>query len=215
VSRIRQAIKNGAKSEAFFLSAFFLLAFLSVFSLSGTFLPFLELTASWQAVLEYAAKSKLQFGRDIVFTYGPLGYLGTIYSQGHLAVQRIAFALAWAALTAWSATTIVQKLSGLPKGVFIVWVLFLFSRGGMDVQAYLVLACGYSILAEDVQQRKGISSIFIISFAVLAWLGAHQAALLVQTPSGHETCSAAPGHRGGKRPPCRLLHGTLPPAHPP
>jgi len=168
VKLIGQAIKNGAKSEAFFLAPFFLLAFLSVFSLSGTLLPFLELTASWQSVLEYAARSKLQFGRDIVFTYGPLGYLGTIYSQGHLVVQRIVFALAWAALTAWSATTIVQKLSGLPKGVFIVWVLFLFSRGGMDVQAYLVLACGYSILAEDVQQRKGLSSIFIISFAVLS-----------------------------------------------
>lgn len=168
MNRIHLAIKNGARSEAFFLSAFFLLAFLSVFSLSGTLLPFLELTASWQTVLEYAARSKLQFGRDIVFTYGPLGYLGTIYSQGHLVVQRIAFALAWAALTAWSATTIVQKLSGLPKGVFIAWVLFFYSRGGMDVQAYLVLACGYMILAEDVQRRKGVSSIFIIFFALLA-----------------------------------------------
>ena len=167
--RMTQDILAGGKADALFLTAFFVLGFLSVFSPSGMLIPFLDLTASWQAVLEYAAKSKLQFGRDIVFTYGPLGYLGTIYSQGHLVAQRIVFALAWAVLAVWSAISVVRRLPAPSKYIFSVWFLFLFSRGGVDVQAYLVLACGYSILAaEDIQQRKALSSVFIISFVVLA-----------------------------------------------
>lgn len=33
--------------------------------------------SSWAAVLEHAARNGLQHGKDIVFTYGPLGYLAT------------------------------------------------------------------------------------------------------------------------------------------
>lgn len=33
--------------------------------------------SSWAAVLEHAARNGLQYGKDIVFTYGPLGYLAT------------------------------------------------------------------------------------------------------------------------------------------
>jgi hypothetical protein len=34
-----------------------------------------SLDPSWTAVLMYARENGLQFGRDIVFTYGPLGFL--------------------------------------------------------------------------------------------------------------------------------------------
>lgn len=38
-------------------------------------LPTLKLDSSWQSVLNFAAIHHLQYGVDIVFTYGPLGYL--------------------------------------------------------------------------------------------------------------------------------------------
>ncbi|HTL58220.1 MAG TPA: hypothetical protein VL361_21210 [Candidatus Limnocylindrales bacterium] len=37
--------------------------------------------ASWSAVLQYAHVHRLQFGTDIVFTYGPLGFLATPYAS--------------------------------------------------------------------------------------------------------------------------------------
>src|SRR5438046_1733097 len=40
-----------------------------------TFLPEPSSDVSWAAVLHYAWAANWQFGRDIVFTYGPLGFL--------------------------------------------------------------------------------------------------------------------------------------------
>jgi hypothetical protein len=38
---------------------------------------------SWEAVLSYAAANHLQWGRDIVFTFGPLGFLTSDYYWGN------------------------------------------------------------------------------------------------------------------------------------
>src|SRR5690348_193924 len=38
---------------------------------------------SWEAVLSYAAVHHLQWGRDIVFTFGPLGFLKSDYYWGN------------------------------------------------------------------------------------------------------------------------------------
>jgi hypothetical protein len=56
----------------------------------------------WQVVLEYAAEHHLQFGKEIVFTYGPLGYLLTDVSLGHMLNERIVFAFALSLFMAWS-----------------------------------------------------------------------------------------------------------------
>jgi hypothetical protein len=59
---------------------------------------------SWEAVLSYAAAHHLQWGRDIVFTFGPLGFLTTDYYWGNffwplvLWAGGFAFALAAALL---------------------------------------------------------------------------------------------------------------------
>ena len=41
-----------------------------------------QLDASWIAALTFAAADKLQFGRDVIFTYGPLCHLAfSTYAQ--------------------------------------------------------------------------------------------------------------------------------------
>ena len=42
----------------------------------------IDLDSSWSAVLVYAHQHGLQFGKDIVFTYGPLGFLTVPYYAG-------------------------------------------------------------------------------------------------------------------------------------
>ncbi len=42
-----------------------------------------SLPQSWEAVLSYAAAHHLQWGRDIVFTFGPLGFLTSDYYWGN------------------------------------------------------------------------------------------------------------------------------------
>jgi hypothetical protein len=49
---------------------------------------------SWMSVLVYAREKGMQFGRDIVFTYGPLGFLSISGFSPSVAVVRIFFEIA-------------------------------------------------------------------------------------------------------------------------
>lgn len=58
---------------------FFVLLFLAIFTYPNK--PTSELDSSWRMVLTQALVDGWQFGRDLVFTYGPLGFLmGNTYS---------------------------------------------------------------------------------------------------------------------------------------
>jgi len=152
----------------------FFLVYLSTFFLSGTRAPsvFPEIgpvDVSWQMVLEYAARFKFQFGRDIVFTFGPLGFLFTEVSQGYLVGLRVAFALFWTGLVAWSAAEITFRLAGLARWLFLVWFLVFSSSGGqLERGAFFVMLFGCSVLAGDVRDRRISAALFVIVFAVLA-----------------------------------------------
>src|SRR5580704_14856067 len=52
---------------------------------------------SWMAVLVYAYEKGMQFGRDIVYTYGPLGFLSVECFTPHAAVLRILFEIIFGA----------------------------------------------------------------------------------------------------------------------
>jgi hypothetical protein len=66
------------------------LLWLELLSFPGA--PQTSLEASWNEVLVYAAGRGWQFGRDIVFTYGPWGFLSTV---NHLGALNADLRLAW------------------------------------------------------------------------------------------------------------------------
>jgi hypothetical protein len=84
---------------------------------------FIDDALSEKVVLNYAHEHHLQFGTDIVFTYGPLGFLVSRYFFPHAATIRMAtdfvscFATALgAALLAWRSTPIVHlRRNSQPK----------------------------------------------------------------------------------------------------
>jgi hypothetical protein len=80
--------------------------------------------ASWCAVLEYAHQHGLQFGTDIVFTYGPLGFLATPYIFSTSASPRLAVDLALAFVTALSLCLIARRLR-LPWASALITVYLL------------------------------------------------------------------------------------------
>jgi len=43
-----------------------------------------QLDPSWAGALSYFIKNRLDFGVDVVFTFGPLGYIYSNISSGHL-----------------------------------------------------------------------------------------------------------------------------------
>lgn len=72
------------RSTSWWLSqlSLFVLLWLSLIKLPD--LPTTELDASWRMVIAHATEHGLQFGRDIAFTYGPMGYLLSYTYAGKL-----------------------------------------------------------------------------------------------------------------------------------
>jgi hypothetical protein len=153
-------------SSRFLWPVFFFIAYISSFFLSGMKAPSVNLDDSWMAVLEYAAKHGFQFGKDVVFTYGPLGYLFTTVSQGDLLLQRILFALVWSGLVAWAATGVARSIPGLSKYIFILW--FLLISTALQPAVFLVMAYCCYILLEEIPERKAAAAIFLTALALLS-----------------------------------------------
>jgi hypothetical protein len=69
---------------------------------------------SWEPVVPYAVAHHLQWGRDIVFTYGPLGFLTTDYYWGNFFWPIVI----WAGVFALVVTTALVPLLGkLPRAI--------------------------------------------------------------------------------------------------
>jgi hypothetical protein len=85
--------------------------------------------ASWSAVLQYAHEHKLQFGRDIVFTYGPLGYLGTPYAFWDTQMGlRLATDFFWSFLSGLGVCLIARRAGPIGRVVLIGVYLFLLGN---------------------------------------------------------------------------------------
>ncbi|HET7536838.1 MAG TPA: hypothetical protein VFJ90_10310, partial [Candidatus Didemnitutus sp.] len=136
---------------------------LSLIKLPG--IPTVSLDASWQMVMGYGAQHDLQHGRDIVFTYGPLGYLlASTYMGAHFAL-----CLAW-------------QLVG---NLLIAFALYRFGRelGGWRQALYYGYVWLFGSIYPDAMQMN-----FIAIFALLlmrpayrkpAWLAAVGAAFAI------------------------------------
>src|SRR5208283_5853533 len=116
------------------------LVFLSAFILSGTRQPPLELDPSWHAALEYSTAHHLQFGTQIVFTFGPLGFLAAPTSLGHLLGARIAFAFFWSALVALLATALARRLPRWVRYAFLTWLVVFTLSAGLGSLAVIVVS---------------------------------------------------------------------------
>ena len=148
--------------------ASFTVVFVSAFVLSGTRQPPLELDPSWHAALEYATEHRLQFGSQIVFTFGPLGFLTTRTSLGHLVAARVAFAFLWSALVSLAATTVAGRLSGCVRYAFIAWLAIFALSEGFDQVALFVMAYGALALLADAPAQRWQTPILMFAFVVLS-----------------------------------------------
>ena len=136
---------------------------LSLIKLPGA--PVVSLDASWQMVMGYAADHGLQHGVDIVFTYGPMGYLlASTYMGGHFALF-----LAW-------------QLVG---NFLIAFALYRFARelGGWRQALYYAYIFLYGSIYADAMQMNFIATFSLLlmrpAYRTRAWLGAIGAAFAV------------------------------------
>jgi len=104
----------------------------SVYPLSASVEPGAKLDESWIAALYLAAGRGLDYGTEIVFTYGPLGYLTVprIISPGMFAAA-IAYVIAAYAAAAYAIVATARRTLGLVAAVLIA----VFTLSGFRIVA--------------------------------------------------------------------------------
>lgn len=130
--------------------------------------PASDLDPSWRMVLGYAEAHHLQFGPELVFTYGPLGYLLPSTNIGihywhHLVWQVVAHGL-----LAFSLYLLARQMPGWRKGLFYAYLLA-FGLGYMDVvHMVAILLYALALLHEPVVRRRWLAVLLALFLAVLA-----------------------------------------------
>lgn len=161
----------------------------------GAVLPNWGIDLSWVTALNMAAGQRLDFGKDLLFTYGPLGFLDVPLAihpaqlVAGLVTSAIAVAVLWWALDLGLGQAFPQPWASTGATVFAV-LLASYSDPALElliaapVFALLALRSGWgrgwvpaglAIAAAAVVQMKFTDGMFIGVFAVLAAAGAQQA----------------------------------------
>jgi hypothetical protein len=94
-------------------------------------IPSPQLDPSWASVLSYFAKSRFQFGTDVIFTFGPLGYLYTNFYSGVVLPERILIELLLKAFIAFQLLIVTVRAEKL-FGPLLLLFTFLLSHQMKD-----------------------------------------------------------------------------------
>ncbi|MCC6415533.1 MAG: hypothetical protein IT582_06465 [Opitutaceae bacterium] len=130
--------------------------------------PALELDSSWRQALGRFYFDGLQFGTDVVFTYGPLGFaMGNTFWGDHWSVLigwQLAEALVFAGVVYWHA----RHLAGYSR-IFFLGFFFLFGLSYVDAahQSIITLA-GLALVRGQNQPWRWGSLFWLLLLAVLS-----------------------------------------------
>jgi hypothetical protein len=117
-----QSNPHPGKSPLWWCGQFLLVTalWLSLVKLPGA--PLISLDGSWQMALGYAADRNLQHGVDIVFTYGPLGYLLTPTYMGSHFGAFLGWQIAGNLLIAFALYRFGRELSGWRQALYYAYI---------------------------------------------------------------------------------------------
>ncbi|WP_221032943.1 hypothetical protein [Actomonas aquatica] len=132
--------------------------------------PLLELDSSWRQALAYFFQRDYQFGTEVVFTYGPLGFLlGNTY-VGLYFYAYVAFQVAFSAIAAGLIVHMARPLSGVARFAYFTFFI-LWGVGYGDALHMIVIAfCGWNAvkaLAEGRSPRPVLLGLFLAFLAVI------------------------------------------------
>ncbi len=139
---------------------------LAVGAFSFPLMPAADLDPSWRMALGYFYENGMQFGRDVVFTYGPLGFvMGKTFSGVQfwsLIVGQLALALISAGVIVFQA----RRLIGNSRTIFFIFFLF-FGITYEDALHMLVIAIlGFELLRDGGTRWQYRTALIAIVLAI-------------------------------------------------
>ncbi|MEZ0216543.1 MAG: hypothetical protein ACAH89_05385 [Rariglobus sp.] len=156
-----------ARIECLLLAAMLVLLWLNTLGFPLPTGPGLD--PSWQSTLVYAHREDLQMGRDLIFTYGPLGWLNsTFYPPGSI-TAKLVWELAGKLLLVGTLVGISLRLPRLDRWLFLTGVL-LFVPLFADVLLILVITLTLLAWGLRADTPRWLAVTVVLGIAVLAQL---------------------------------------------
>lgn len=131
-------------------------------------LPSAGLDPSWRLTLDYAFSHHLQFGTDIVFTYGPLGYLLAATTSGEIYQHYLIWQIAANAIFATVIWQFGRSFRGWRLAAYYAFFFFLGTIYTDAVHIIIVVLLGTALLREAVARRRWLVPVIGGVLAVLA-----------------------------------------------
>jgi len=154
---------------------------------------------SWNGALVYAHFHRFQFGDNVVFPYGPLGYLAVSHFVPGIAAPRLLLGLLTTALTVAGLCLLAWRMKRLWRVAWIILFLILcgtLHSAGDDLFLELsLLAWGLLCLLESGRRLKWAIGCLLVT-AVLAALIKVSVAVLAFLALGTVTCDLILRKRG-------------------
>jgi hypothetical protein len=127
-----------------------------------------ELDPSWSMVLSYALNRNLQFGKDIIFTYGPLGYLmGRTYAGIHF-YSHIIWQFVSAAVFAWVVVRTAGHFSPVRGFFYYFYFLLLGTLFDDAFHGIIIVLIGWDLIREAPRDKQLLPSAMSGVLAVIS-----------------------------------------------
>jgi hypothetical protein len=130
--------------------------------------PSAGLDPSWRLTLDYAFGHHLQFGTDLVFTYGPLGYLLAATTSGEHYVHFLIWQFAANAVFATIIWQFGRSFRGWRLAAYYAYFFFFGTVYVDAVHMIMVLLLSLALLREPVAARRWLVALIGFLLAVLA-----------------------------------------------
>lgn len=126
-----------------------------------------DLDPSWQSTSVFAHRNGLQLGKDLIFTYGPLGWLNSYFYPPGSITAKIIWELGGKALLMAALYGIVKRLNRPDRWLFLVSLL-LFTPFFPDTLFTAIIPLALITWGLDAKSRWWIAAATMAGVAVLA-----------------------------------------------
>ena len=131
-----------------------------------------DVDSGWCAVLDYARQHGLQFGADLAFTYGPLGFLTMPCLSPRVAWVQIAFGAGLCFMISASICLVAWRMGAVWRGSLLAVFIFLSanSDSGADLLMDLGILCWGLLCLVESGRRLLVSILCCAALAAVASL---------------------------------------------